>query len=98
LSLRIQQLITGTASSSTVIATEIDGDLVSDSKKISLSALSTYFGLNIGTSVNTPSTVVKRDGSGNFSAGTITANLTGIASSASVKALVKTGSYYILCQ
>jgi len=95
LSLRIQQLITGTASSSTVIATEIDGDLVSDSKKISLSALSTYFGLNIGTSVNTPSTVVKRDGSGNFSAGTITANLTGIASSASVKALVKTGSHTI---
>lgn len=29
------------------------------------------------TSVNTPDTVVKRDGSGNFAAGTITANLTG---------------------
>jgi hypothetical protein len=29
------------------------------------------------TSANTPNTVVKRDGSGNFSAGTITANLTG---------------------
>lgn len=29
------------------------------------------------TSSNTPNTIVKRDGSGNFSAGTITANLTG---------------------
>ena len=28
-------------------------------------------------SANTPNTVVKRDGSGNFAAGTITANLTG---------------------
>jgi hypothetical protein len=33
-----------------------------------------------GTSANTAGTVVKRDGSGNFSAGTITANLTGTAS------------------
>lgn len=32
---------------------------------------------NAATSVNTPSTIVKRDGSGNFSATTITANLTG---------------------
>ena len=32
------------------------------------------------TSVNTPSTIVARDGSGNFSAGTITASLTGAAS------------------
>ena len=32
------------------------------------------------TSTNTPSTLVKRDNSGNFSAGTITANLTGNAS------------------
>jgi hypothetical protein len=29
------------------------------------------------TSLNTPNTIVKRDGSGNFAAGTITANLTG---------------------
>lgn len=33
-----------------------------------------------GTSANTPNTLVLRDGSGNFSAGTITANLTGNAS------------------
>lgn len=32
------------------------------------------------TSSNTPNTIVKRDGSGNFAAGTITANLTGSAS------------------
>lgn len=35
---------------------------------------------NAATSSNTPSTIVKRDGSGNFSAGTITASLTGVAS------------------
>lgn len=35
-----------------------------------------------GTSTNTASKVVVRDGSGNFSAGTITANLTGTASAA----------------
>ena len=34
------------------------------------------------TNVNTASTIVARDGSGNFSAGTITANLTGTASTA----------------
>lgn len=34
----------------------------------------------IASSSNTPSTIVKRDSSGNFSAGTITANLTGNAS------------------
>ena len=32
------------------------------------------------TSANTPNTIVERDGSGNFAAGTITANLTGNAS------------------
>lgn len=35
---------------------------------------------NAATSTNTPNTIVKRDGSGNFSAGTITAALTGAAS------------------
>lgn len=32
---------------------------------------------NAATNINTPDTIVKRDGSGNFNAGTITANLTG---------------------
>jgi hypothetical protein len=35
---------------------------------------------NAATNLNTVSTIVKRDGSGNFSAGTITASLTGTAS------------------
>jgi hypothetical protein len=35
---------------------------------------------NAATNLNTPSTIVERDGSGNFSAGTITASLTGHAS------------------
>lgn len=38
---------------------------------------------NAATSSNTPNTIVKRDGSGNFSAGTITANLTGNVSGTS---------------
>jgi hypothetical protein len=42
------------------------------------------------TSSNTSSTLVFRDGSGNFSAGTITANLTGTASIASSAAAVNT--------
>lgn len=37
---------------------------------------------NAATSSNTPNTIVKRDGSGNFAANIITANLTGLASNA----------------
>lgn len=37
---------------------------------------------NAATPLNTPNTIVKRDGSGNFTAGTITGNLNGNASSA----------------
>ena len=36
----------------------------------------------LGLSTNTPNSIVRRDASGNFSAGTITANLTGTASTA----------------
>ena len=39
-----------------------------------------YSATTAATNLNTASTIVKRDASGNFSAGTITANLTGIAS------------------
>jgi hypothetical protein len=43
----------------------------------------THFNLvNGATNVNTPSTLVERDGSGNFSAGTITATLSGTATTA----------------
>lgn len=38
--------------------------------------------LDASTNANTPSTLVQRDASGNFSAGTITANLTGTATNA----------------
>ncbi|MFM6928047.1 MAG: beta strand repeat-containing protein, partial [Bdellovibrio sp.] len=41
---------------------------------------------NAATNLNTASTIVKRDGSGNFTAGTITANLTGAASANVLKA------------
>lgn len=41
---------------------------------------------NAATNLNTASTIVKRDGSGNFTAGTITANLTGTASNVTTNA------------
>ena len=39
--------------------------------------------IEAGTSLNTTNTIVRRDGSGNFSAGTITASLSGNAATAS---------------
>jgi hypothetical protein len=45
------------------------------------SGASTFTVTSNATSANTESTIVARDGSGNFSAGTITANLTGTATS-----------------
>jgi hypothetical protein len=45
------------------------------------SGASTFTVTSNATSVNTNNTIVARDGSGNFSAGTITANLTGTATS-----------------
>ena len=64
------RVATGTAPltvSSTTLVSNLNADLLD--------------GLNSATA-NTVSTIVARDGSGNFSAGTITASLTGIASSA----------------
>jgi len=46
------------------------------------SGSSTFTVTSNATNVNTPSTIVARDASGNFSAGTITANLTGTATTA----------------
>jgi len=40
------------------------------------------------TALNTPSTLVKRDGSGNFAAGVITASLTGVASDVANAAVI----------
>ena len=46
------------------------------------SGSSTFTVTSNATDVNTPSTIIARDASGNFSAGTITANLTGTATTA----------------
>lgn len=56
-------------------------------KQIKSSTITPTQLLDLGTSTdaNTPSTLVKRDGSGNFSAGTITATLNGTATSASTR-------------
>jgi hypothetical protein len=53
-----------------------------------------YTLLNGASAVNTPSTLVLRDASGNFAAGTITASLTGTASNASALN-GQAGSYYL---
>jgi hypothetical protein len=50
--------------------------------------------VNNATSANTVSTLVLRDGSGNFTAGTITANLTGTASNAT-NLDSQNGAYYL---
>jgi hypothetical protein len=46
--------------------------------------------VDAATNANTASTIVKRDGSGNFSAGTITADLTGTATSATALETART--------
>ena len=53
---------------------------------------SAYTATNAATNANTVSTIVKRDGSGNFSAGTITASLSGNASSATYASAVTTSA------
>ena len=52
--------------------------------------------IKAGTSLNTPNTLVRRDGSGNFSAGTITADLTGNSSTATTLQNSRTinGTYF----
>lgn len=71
LSLSTQQLSLGLSSTSTTGAlSSTDWNTFNGAASATTAA----------TSVNTPNTIVKRDGSGNFSAGTITANLTGSAS------------------
>jgi len=55
-------------------------------KKAAVSSLAPAFGV----STNTPNTLVLRDGSGNFVAGTITAALTGNASTATTLATART--------
>jgi len=49
--------------------------------------------VNAATSANTLSTLVKRDGSGNFTAGTITANLAGNASTATTATIATSAGF-----
>jgi hypothetical protein len=60
------------------------GTGLSGSATFNNSGVSTFTVTSNATSVNTNSTIVSRDGSGNFSAGTITANLSGNINSVGV--------------
>jgi hypothetical protein len=83
-------LSTTIAANSVALGTDTTGNYVATGA-VSGSGLSgsasaegaTFTVTSNATNVNTPSTIVFRDGSGNFSAGTITAALTGNASTAS---------------
>ena len=80
------------AADSVALGTDTTGNYVSNVQAsgsgisiIGTAAENATFTVNSNaTSSNTNSTIVLRDGSGNFSAGTITANLTGTATSAQV--------------
>jgi hypothetical protein len=86
--------LTGNATSATT-ATNFSGSLLGDVTGTQSATVVSFVGgvtaanvatgatlANAATNVNTFSTIVKRDSSGNFVAGTITANLTGNASTA----------------
>ena len=74
-------IITGTLANTLTLNTSGTG--LSGSATYNNSGVATFTVTSNATSNNTPSTIVVRDASGNFSAGTITANLTGTASTAS---------------
>jgi hypothetical protein len=74
-------IITGTLANTLTLNTSGTG--LSGSTIYNNSGATTFTVTSNATSNNTPSTIVARDASGNFSAGTITANLTGTASTAS---------------
>jgi len=74
-------IITGTLANSLILNTSGVG--LSGIATYNNSGSTTFTVTSNATSNNTPSTIVARDASGNFSAGTITANLTGTASTAS---------------
>ena len=71
-----------TSSTTALTASEANGSValtvaVADGSDPGLQSSAHYTQATNATNANTASTVVKRDGSGNFSAGTITATLTG---------------------
>jgi hypothetical protein len=73
-------IITGTLDNTLTLATSGTG--ISGSATYDNSGAATFTVTSNATDANTNSTVVARDASGNFSAGTITANLTGTATTA----------------
>ena len=76
----IAGIVTGTLDNDLTLATSGTG--LSGSATYNNSGVVTFTVASDATDVNTPSTIVSRDGSGNFSAGTISADLTGVASTA----------------
>ena len=74
-------IITATLDKTLSLATAGTG--ISGSASFNNSSNATFTVTSNATDANNPNTIVSRDGSGNFSAGTITANLTGTASTAS---------------
>ena len=70
--------LTGTLNNTLTMATSGTG--LSGSATFNNSGAASFTVTSNATNANTNSTIVARDGSGNFSAGTITANLTGTAS------------------
>jgi len=76
----IAGIVTGTLDNTLTLNTSGSG--ISGSTTYNNSGVSTFTVTSNATSADTPSTIVFRDGSGDFSAGTITADLTGVASTA----------------
>lgn len=54
-----------------------------------------YIGGSEGVSTNTPNTIVKRDASGNFSAGTIAANLNGSYTNVTIGSTASKGKIFV---
>jgi hypothetical protein len=54
-----------------------------------------YIGGEAGVSTNTPNTIVKRDASGNFAAGTITANLSGSYTNVTIGSTASKGKIFV---
>ena len=73
-------IVTGTLDNNLTLATSGTG--LSGSATYNNSGVVTFTVTSDATDANTASTIVSRDGSGNFSAGTISADLTGVASTA----------------
>jgi hypothetical protein len=76
----IAGIVTGTLDNTLTLATSGTG--LSGSATYDNSGASTFTVTSNATDANTGGTIVARDGSGNFSAGTISADLTGVASTA----------------